>query len=457
MLLNLRQTKIGMSLKLSMSIFFILIFREGKIEAREFPNQFGGKPEQKQESWLVEPPKIEYGSQEDEPQTHPEYTIPLYPQVRKPEPAFQPLYIESRPPGMVRPENKYTYQPPRADLAQNYYPPATNPMYEQPKYGEWQAPQSDYPQYMPQNQMYQYPQKYQFSQPNSQYPVEPQIYYEEPRPRYSTGRYMPRTQNESAWPQNEPQYDPYYRTPPPGFARPVPQSNYYMGGPRAAMHPGMGLYSGAPDFIPRGNLSTVPIQRNEFIEDFKQKLIYNKKIELKDLKGHIIELAKDQFGSRYLQQQVQKGIPEEKQLIFEEIKSQAYELMSDVFGNYVIQVLMQEGSEANRTSLIDLIKGRVKLLSLDIYGCRCVQKAIEIGKIEQKIVLLTEISSSVPEFVESQNANHVLQKCIETTPVQNIGFLLDYFKTNSIAMCRHSFGCRVLQRIIEKCKIINVL
>jgi len=298
------------------------------------------------------------------------------------------------------------------------------------------------------------PPKYpQYSVRNTQY-EEPLHYYSAPRATYQPTQYVP--PKTSSWNPNEMQYDPYYRPPPPGLPR--PQSTYYPSEENPNTYPGMGLYPGAPEFYPRGiNPSLRPAKRNEFIEDFKQKLTYSKKIEIEDIKGHIIELAKDQFGSRYLQTKVQKCPPEEAQAVFDEIKSQAVELMSDVFGNYVVQVLMQKGTEEQLKILIEMIKGKVKDLSLDMYGCRCVQKAIELGSLDIKIALVAEIKPWITNFIESQNANHVLQICIERVPPQHIDFLLEYFKTHYLNMCKHPFGCRVMQRIIENSKTIDVL
>lgn len=156
--------------------------------------------------------------------------------------------------------------------------------------------------------------------------------------------------------------------------------------------------------------------RNEFLEEFKQKLTYGKVIELDQLKGHIVELSKDQFGSRYLQHKIQESTAAEKQMIFDEIKEPCVPLMSDLFGNYVIQVLMDHGTSDQRTAVIEKIQGQVKKLSFDMYGCRCVQKAIEVGTIDQKLKLLEEVKYCIADCVDNQNANHVLQKCIEKIP-----------------------------------------
>ncbi len=267
--------------------------------------------------------------------------------------------------------------------------------YPPPQYGQQPQFPNAYPEYAPYPRPRGYP-GYQASAVESDWGYE------------SAGRY-------------------YQNAVPPGLYRPMPQSDIYGRPVRPGYAP---QYPVRPEYRPRpGMLPTGP-PRNEFLESFKQKLTYGKKIDLLELKGHMVELAKDQFGSRHLQQKIHESSVLEKQMIFNEVKDSALPLMSDVFGNYVIQILISEGSPEQRAELISRLKGQVKRLSLDMYGCRCVQKAIEVGTTEQKTALLDEIRPFVAECVDSQNANHVLQKCIETVPSEQIAFLLQYAKDN---------------------------
>ena len=71
-----------------------------------------------------------------------------------------------------------------------------------------------------------------------------------------------------------------------------------------------------------------------------------KKIEIHDIKEHVVECAKDQFGSRFIQQKYESATAEEKEMIFSEILQDAQSLMTDVFGNYVIQKLFEYGVQA---------------------------------------------------------------------------------------------------------------
>lgn len=78
------------------------------------------------------------------------------------------------------------------------------------------------------------------------------------------------------------------------------------------------------------------IKRSEFLENFRQKLSQNKKIELREIEGHCVEFSKDQQGSRFIQQKLETASSEDKIMVFEEVLPHCQKLMTDVFGNYVI-------------------------------------------------------------------------------------------------------------------------
>mmetsp|Transcript_7102 Transcript_7102/g.9824 ORF Transcript_7102/g.9824 Transcript_7102/m.9824 type:complete len:877 (-) Transcript_7102:379-3009(-) len=199
---------------------------------------------------------------------------------------------------------------------------------------------------------------------------------------------------------------------------------------------------------PQGNKDGV--NRSSLLEEFRMNK--NKKYELEDIVGHIVEFSGDQHGSRFIQQKLESATDSEKQLVFKEILPHALQLMVDVFGNYVIQKFFEHGTADQKRILADKLVGHTLSLSLQMYGCRVIQKAIEVIDVDQQAKLVKELEGSIMKCVKDQNGNHVIQKCIEKIPAPLIQFIVDSFAGQVYSLATHPYGCRVIQRILEHCE-----
>jgi len=54
--------------------------------------------------------------------------------------------------------------------------------------------------------------------------------------------------------------------------------------------------------------------------------------------------------------------------------------------------------------------------------------------------------------VKDQNGNHVVQKAIERVPAEHIQFIINAFTGQVQPLATHSYGCRVVQRMLEHCE-----
>lgn len=187
--------------------------------------------------------------------------------------------------------------------------------------------------------------------------------------------------------------------------------------------------------------------RSYVLESFRE----NKhiKLELGDIQGLVCEFARDQHGSRLVQQKLELAGNDQKDAVFEEILVECDELMVHVFGNYVIQKFLDHGTLRHVEVLTKRLKGRVLDLSLQMYGCRVVQKAIEVLSGSTRRELVLELRGHVLQCVEDPNGNHVIQKCIEQVELDSLGFLLASFDGQVKHLASHPYGCRVIQRVLE--------
>ena len=196
--------------------------------------------------------------------------------------------------------------------------------------------------------------------------------------------------------------------------------------------------------------SSTNIGRSRLLEEFRNSRAPG--LQLKELVGHIVEFSQDQYGSRFIQQKLEKATATEKEMVFAEIIDNAYNLMTDVFGNYVIQKFFEHGTPVQKQELARKINGHVVKLALQMYGCRVIQKALESIPSEQQRELVQELDGNVLNCVKDQNGNHVVQKCIECVEPLALQFIINAFQNQVLSLSMHPYGCRVIQRILEHCR-----
>jgi mRNA-binding protein PUF3 len=189
------------------------------------------------------------------------------------------------------------------------------------------------------------------------------------------------------------------------------------------------------------------IVRSPLLEDFRNNK--DKKYNLSDIISHGYEFAKDQHGSRFIQQELSTAPDDIVELFFKEIRNNALDLMTDVFGNYVIQKYFEHGSIVQKKVLFESMRGSFNFLSLQMYGCRVVQKCIEGVPLSDQLEIIEELKPNILNLVKDQNGNHVIQKAIEKIPIEKIPFVLDSLRHQIYHLSMHPYGCRVIQRLLE--------
>ncbi|OCT55100.1 hypothetical protein CLCR_02749 [Cladophialophora carrionii] len=219
-------------------------------------------------------------------------------------------------------------------------------------------------------------------------------------------------------------------------------------------HPSMHNYPTGPR-MPIRELEQPHIVRSPLLEDFRLNSKNNRKFELKDIYGYVVEFSGDQHGSRFIQQKLETANSDEKEQVFKEIQPNLLQLMTDVFGNYVIQKMFEHGNQTQKKILAHHMKGHVLHLSMQMYGCRVVQKAFEHVLTDQQASLVKELDGpnmQILKVVRDQNGNHVVQKAIERIPGEHIQFIVDAHRGQMAKMSTHQYGCRVVQRMLEYCQ-----
>lgn len=197
----------------------------------------------------------------------------------------------------------------------------------------------------------------------------------------------------------------------------------------------------------RSRIKNKHIVRSPLLEDFRNNK--DKKYTLNDIISHGYEFAKDQHGSRFIQQELSTAPEDVKELFFKEIRNNSMDLMTDVFGNYIIQKYFENGSTVQKKVLFESMRGSFNSLSLQMYGCRVVQKCLEGIPLTDQLEIMDELKPNILNLVKDQNGNHVIQKAIEKIPIEKIPFILDSLREQIYHLSMHPYGCRVIQRLLE--------
>ncbi|TPP57311.1 Maternal protein pumilio [Fasciola gigantica] len=193
----------------------------------------------------------------------------------------------------------------------------------------------------------------------------------------------------------------------------------------------------------------IPSSRSLLLEEFRNSNTRFQHVHLSELSGHMMEFARDQHGSRFIQQKLETATVNEKSEVFAEILPHSGKHMTDVFGYYVIQKFFEFGTKEQKELLAQRLQGHVVEFATQMYGCRVIQKALESVPAEIKIRIVSELRPCVTRCVKDRNGDHVIQKCNEFVPPSELDFIIAAFRGQVFHLSSHPYGCRVIQRILE--------
>lgn len=92
-------------------------------------------------------------------------------------------------------------------------------------------------------------------------------------------------------------------------------------------------------------------------------------------------------------------------------------------------------------------------------GSRAVQEALEQARDDdERLQLAMQFKGHICEAARCSHANYVLQKCVASLRSQDAQFIVDELtcRKEVCKLARHSFGCRLLQRLLEYCRADQV-
>jgi len=176
------------------------------------------------------------------------------------------------------------------------------------------------------------------------------------------------------------------------------------------------------------------------------------RLTLAEVLPRLVDAAKEQEGSRFLQWKLTKDCSaEDREKIFDLALPEIPVLANDVFGNFVVQKLMETGTDEQIGAMAEQMKGHMLDLSQHKYGCRVVQKVIQVLPPDLKVTVSAELGPKVVQCIENMHGNHVIQKIVEAMAPDGVDFVIDALAKSAAEMACHMYGCRIIQRLLENC------
>jgi len=120
---------------------------------------------------------------------------------------------------------------------------------------------------------------------------------------------------------------------------------------------------------------------------------------------------------------------------------------SDAFCAKLLSQL-EAGGDAQLAGL-QALHGHILDLAFTKLGCRVVQVAIEVANQQEAAALCSELTGCVRKAVRCPHANYIIQKIVQVLPPSHVSFIVKELIGVGREMARHSYGCRVLCRLLE--------
>ncbi|KAI3688940.1 hypothetical protein L2E82_46886 [Cichorium intybus] len=177
-------------------------------------------------------------------------------------------------------------------------------------------------------------------------------------------------------------------------------------------------------------------------------------LSLKELRGMIYSLAKDQNGCRLLQSKFENPTDEEIEIVLYEVLDSINDLMKDQFGNYLIQKLISVCNDDHKLRiLLSLTNVPVEmiLVCMNPHGTRAMQKLLEnLANPSQIALAMAALRPGAARLANDPNGHHVIQYCLIHFPSEVNEPILNEIANKCFQVATDRSGCCVLQACIER-------
>ncbi|KAF6765219.1 armadillo-type protein [Ephemerocybe angulata] len=159
---------------------------------------------------------------------------------------------------------------------------------------------------------------------------------------------------------------------------------------------------------------------------------------------HVRDLSLHVYGCRVIQKLLDLVPPSHQARLVQRLEPHVAECVKNAHGNHVIQKIL----EVVPLQLLDFVSGFVGH-ALEIakhpYGCRVLQRCLEYLPLEQAQPLLDEFMEQVPEMINDQYGNYVVQYLLEHGGDRERGYLQIWIRGQLVELGKHKHASNVCE------------
>ncbi|KAL8261115.1 hypothetical protein R6Q59_025164 [Mikania micrantha] len=173
---------------------------------------------------------------------------------------------------------------------------------------------------------------------------------------------------------------------------------------------------------------------------------------LKELRGRIFTMAKDQNGCRILQTMIERSTVDDVEIVVSEVVDFISDLMNDQFGNYLVQKLVTLCNDDQKMRLIislTKLPTDIILVCMNPHGTRAVQKLLENLNPNQVKLVVKALYRGAATLAVDPNGHHVIQYCLINFHSEINKPILTEIASKCYKIATDRSGCCVIQACVE--------
>ncbi|GJX24933.1 pumilio homolog 12-like protein [Tanacetum coccineum] len=174
---------------------------------------------------------------------------------------------------------------------------------------------------------------------------------------------------------------------------------------------------------------------------------------LRQLRGNLYNLAKDQNGCRLLQSLFEKPTFEDVEMVLFEVVDKIADLMKDQFGNYLVQKLVGVCNIQQKMELVlslTRVPTNIILVCMSPHGTRAVQRLLEnLSDPTQVMLVMNALRCGAVALATDPNGHHVIQFCLVNYHCDFNKPILNEIADQCYKVATDRSGCCVLQACVE--------